>query len=104
MFDVDPTDGLTLVEIADGVTEDEVAKATGCSYKVFRVVSQRKCLVSAFLRLLTSLIQCLKCEVIKLYIQSMFVSYCTLYESNNKLFCLYTWKFMQNHTIHGKIL
>ena len=35
MFDVDPTEGLTLVEIAEGVTEDEVAKATGCSYKVF---------------------------------------------------------------------
>lgn len=34
MFDVDPTDGLTLIEIAEGVTEDEVAKATGCSYKV----------------------------------------------------------------------
>lgn len=34
MFDVDPNEGLTLVEIAEGVTEDEVAKATGCSYKV----------------------------------------------------------------------
>lgn len=34
VFDVDPTEGLTLVEIAEGVTEDEVAKATGCSYKV----------------------------------------------------------------------
>jgi len=35
VFDVDPTEGLTLVEIAEGVTEDEVAKATGCTYKVF---------------------------------------------------------------------
>ena len=39
VFDVDPTEGLMLVEIAEGVTEDEVAKATGCTYKVFSFVS-----------------------------------------------------------------
>lgn len=37
MFDVDPTEGLTLVEIAEGVTQDEVAKATGCPFKVFYI-------------------------------------------------------------------
>ena len=34
VFDVDPNNGLTLVEVAEGVTEDDVGKATGCPFKV----------------------------------------------------------------------
>eukprot|EP00980_Cylindrotheca_fusiformis_P005020 scaffold1062_cov130-Cylindrotheca_fusiformis.AAC.26 len=34
VFDVDVEDGLTLVEIAPGVTVDDVEKATGCSFSV----------------------------------------------------------------------
>ena len=34
VFDVDPNNGLTLVEVAEGVSEDDVGKATGCSFKV----------------------------------------------------------------------
>jgi len=34
VFDVDPNNGLTLVELAEGVSEDDVGKATGCPFKV----------------------------------------------------------------------
>lgn len=34
MFQVDPNEGLTLVELYDGVTVDDIKKATGCSFKV----------------------------------------------------------------------
>lgn len=34
MFDVDFTDGLTLIEIADGVTVDEVKSKTDAPFKV----------------------------------------------------------------------
>ena len=39
VFDVDPNNGLTLVEMAEGVSEDDVGKATGCSYKVCVIIS-----------------------------------------------------------------
>ena len=34
VFDVRPGKGLTLVELADGVTVDEVRKSTGCAFEV----------------------------------------------------------------------
>lgn len=34
VFDVDPNDGLTLVEIADNLTLDELRSCTGCTFKV----------------------------------------------------------------------
>ena len=34
VFDVDPNNGLTLVEVAEGISEDDVGKATGCPFKV----------------------------------------------------------------------
>ena len=34
VFDVDFTDGLTLIEVADGVTVDEVQSKTGADFKV----------------------------------------------------------------------
>lgn len=34
MFDVDFTEGLTLIEVADGVTVDEVRSKTGADFKV----------------------------------------------------------------------
>ena len=34
MFDVDFTEGLTLIEVADGVTVDEVRAKTGAAFKV----------------------------------------------------------------------
>ena len=38
MFDVDFTEGLTLIEVADGVTVDEVRSKTGADFKVADVV------------------------------------------------------------------
>ncbi|XP_065904486.1 succinyl-CoA:3-ketoacid coenzyme A transferase 1, mitochondrial-like [Dysidea avara] len=38
VFDVDPNNGLTLVEVAEGVSEDDVGKATGCPFKVAEVL------------------------------------------------------------------
>jgi len=34
VFDVDFTEGLTLIEVADGVTVDEVRSKTGADFKV----------------------------------------------------------------------
>jgi acyl CoA:acetate/3-ketoacid CoA transferase beta subunit len=34
VFDVEPGKGLVLVELAEGVTEEEVRKSTGCAYTV----------------------------------------------------------------------
>jgi 3-oxoacid CoA-transferase len=34
VFDVDFTEGLTLIEVADGVTVDEVRSKTGAEFKV----------------------------------------------------------------------
>ena len=34
MFDVDFTEGLTLIEVADGVTVEEVTAKTGADFKV----------------------------------------------------------------------
>jgi len=34
VFDVDPNNGLILVEVAEGVSEDDIGKATGCTFKV----------------------------------------------------------------------
>jgi 3-oxoacid CoA-transferase len=34
VFDVDFTDGLTLIELADGVTVDEIKSKTGAPFKV----------------------------------------------------------------------
>ena len=34
VFDVDFTEGLTLIEVADGVTVDEVRAKTGAEFKV----------------------------------------------------------------------
>jgi 3-oxoacid CoA-transferase len=34
VFEVDKNDGLTLIEIADGVTIPEILDATGCEFKV----------------------------------------------------------------------
>lgn len=34
VFDVHPNQGLTLVEIADGITLDELKATTGCSFNV----------------------------------------------------------------------
>lgn len=34
VFDVHPIEGLTLIELADGVTLDQVCSCTGCDFKV----------------------------------------------------------------------
>lgn len=34
VFDVDPNEGLTLIEIADNITLDELKECTGCDFKV----------------------------------------------------------------------
>jgi 3-oxoacid CoA-transferase len=34
VFDVDFTEGLTLIELADGVTVDEIKSKTGAEFKV----------------------------------------------------------------------
>lgn len=34
VFEVDPENGLTLTELADGVTVEEVVTSTGCEFKV----------------------------------------------------------------------
>lgn len=34
VFDIDFTDGLTLIELADGVTVDEIKVKTGAEFKV----------------------------------------------------------------------
>lgn len=34
VFDVDPEKGLTLIEVAEGVTVEEIIMSTGCDFEV----------------------------------------------------------------------